>query len=222
MNFSCPNCSQTMTCPESAAGKKATCPKCGQKILIPTPPQAVSFPTNKTTLGKLEESISAAPIPIATVAAPPPAPPFATAEESTDSGKKPEFNACPFCRGDVPRNAIKCRHCGETLDAGARASEEARREASLLAESTDVFGVIGFIVSLFSVLSLFLVCCYGVGVLVAVPLGVVGGGCSLMGRGNLRIAGLVLNGISIFIGIVAGAIWLVIMIAAASQPRQFN
>jgi hypothetical protein len=79
--------------------------------------------------------------------------------------------------------------------------------------------VLGFIISIFSVLSLFLVCCYGVGVLIAVPLGIVGGGCSLFGRGNLRIAGLSLNSIAIFIGIVAGVVWLVIMLLAASQPH---
>jgi hypothetical protein len=41
----------------------------------------------------------------------------------------------------------------------------------LLAESTDVFGVVGFIIGLFSVASLLLVCCWGIGVLIAVPLG---------------------------------------------------
>jgi hypothetical protein len=54
MRFSCPNCTQLMECPDDLAGAKASCPKCGQKVLIPTPPE----PANKTTLGKLEDDES--------------------------------------------------------------------------------------------------------------------------------------------------------------------
>jgi hypothetical protein len=49
-----------MNCPNEAARKKSKCPKCGQKILIPTP-----TPTNKTMLGKLEDIISPATPPLA-------------------------------------------------------------------------------------------------------------------------------------------------------------
>ena len=55
MRFSCPKCSQSITCDESCAGRKAKCPKCGQRLLIPTPP--VPKPENKTILGKLESDI---------------------------------------------------------------------------------------------------------------------------------------------------------------------
>lgn len=58
MRFSCPSCSQMMQCPDDYAGKKATCPKCTQKILVPTPsnpPPPTVSPINKTTLGKIEE-----------------------------------------------------------------------------------------------------------------------------------------------------------------------
>jgi DNA-directed RNA polymerase subunit RPC12/RpoP len=78
MNFTCPTCSQSMQCPDHFAGKKATCPKCGQKILIPTPPKPVPMPTNKTTLGKLDEDVSttdAIPVTPTAITAPPPLPP---------------------------------------------------------------------------------------------------------------------------------------------------
>src|ERR1017187_2846705 len=60
-----------MQCPDSAGGKKAICPKCGQKILIPTPPAPALFRANKTTLGKLEEGVAASPIPPLATLAPP-------------------------------------------------------------------------------------------------------------------------------------------------------
>jgi DNA-directed RNA polymerase subunit RPC12/RpoP len=64
MRFSCPSCSQPMQCPDDYAGKKAKCPKCAQKILVPTPPPTspIDIPgfgqnsTNKTTLGKIDTS----------------------------------------------------------------------------------------------------------------------------------------------------------------------
>jgi hypothetical protein len=138
------------------------------------------------------------------------------------SPPKPRLTACPFCGGEVARRVIKCRHCGETLDAGARAAEEARREASLLAESTDVFGVVGFIIGLFSVASLLLVCCLGIGVLIVVPLGMAGAGCSLFGRSNLRVAGLVVNGIAVFVGLVAGVAWLMWMVSMSTQRPRYS
>ena len=44
-----------MQCPDDLAGTKASCPKCGQRVLIPTPPKPMPTPSNKTTLGKLED-----------------------------------------------------------------------------------------------------------------------------------------------------------------------
>ena len=44
-----------MECQDNLAGQKASCPKCGQKVLIPIP-RKTPTPTNKTTLGKLEDN----------------------------------------------------------------------------------------------------------------------------------------------------------------------
>jgi hypothetical protein len=187
MRFNCPTCSQLMECNDGMAGMKAICPKCAQKVLIPTP-APIPTPTPKTTLGKIETnapidmsvgsddkktkcicphcstpiSVSvkqagqtltcvscnglfrapgppsqAVPIPPASIQAyappltkavppaasfPPPVPTEAADDEEI-APRKPHYISCPFCKGDVPHGAMKCKHCGETLDAGARAGE---------------------------------------------------------------------------------------------------
>ncbi|HET8940230.1 MAG TPA: hypothetical protein VFN67_42610 [Polyangiales bacterium] len=40
-----------------------------------------------------------------------------------------QSQTCPFCAEDIKPNAKKCKHCGETLDVGLRAAEEAMRMA---------------------------------------------------------------------------------------------
>lgn len=45
--FACPACTAVMRAPPEAIGKKVSCLKCGQRILIPHPPQ------QKTMLGRL-------------------------------------------------------------------------------------------------------------------------------------------------------------------------
>lgn len=54
-----------MECSDDLAGQKASCPKCGQKVLIPTPPKPIPTPTKKTTLGIIHEetAITSDPIP---------------------------------------------------------------------------------------------------------------------------------------------------------------
>lgn len=65
MRYYCPNCSQALECAEELVGKKASCPKCGQKTIIPSPPKQLPAASNKTTLGTFapgtEESVEPAP-----------------------------------------------------------------------------------------------------------------------------------------------------------------
>lgn len=81
MRFSRPACSQLMECPDDLAGKKAGCPKCGQKVLIPSPGAPLPNASNKTTLGRIEPTETApgsptaiqpgpAVVPTATIASP--------------------------------------------------------------------------------------------------------------------------------------------------------
>lgn len=60
LRFSCPTCAFVMKCPRLSAGQKVACINCGQRVLIPAPKPK---PVNKTTLGKLEGSESAATAP---------------------------------------------------------------------------------------------------------------------------------------------------------------
>jgi hypothetical protein len=209
MLITCYGCDSRIRLPDNAAGKRVKCPKCATLIFVPEAESSHERAKPEAT------GVSSTPLPPPLPPLPPPVPPSIPENAEQNQRDEPDFVECPFCGGEVGRNAIKCRHCGETLDAGIRAVEESKRQASLLAESTDIFGVIGFIISIFANLALLFVCCYGVGVLVAVPLGMVGAASSVFGRGNLRVAGLALNGIAIFIGLIAGAVWLVLMLTAA-------
>ena len=39
--------------------------------------------------------------------------------------------SCPFCVSQIPAQAKKCRHCGETLDHTMRALEDLKRPRKL-------------------------------------------------------------------------------------------
>ena len=88
MRLSCPTCSLPMECSDDLAGTKAFCPKCGQKMLLPTPPKPT--PTNKTTLAVIEDENTAiptvTPIPVAAHAPPSSNPaPIATVAPPADA-----------------------------------------------------------------------------------------------------------------------------------------
>jgi WD40 repeat protein len=80
--------------PDAAAGKKLSCPKCGQRILVPTPPRPTPAPVNKTVLGKIEESAAgkapvSSPVPSsAAVAAKPPIPVAAVADPANPAPRQ--------------------------------------------------------------------------------------------------------------------------------------
>jgi len=54
--YLCPRCKKSMSAQDGEAGSKLDCPHCGQRILVPTPPQPPKPPINKTTLGQLEDN----------------------------------------------------------------------------------------------------------------------------------------------------------------------
>jgi len=112
IRFQCPACRTVMKCDDRKAGQKVSCPKCGQRLLIPAP----AAPTGRdhTALGKLpaESAPSAASPPWLSVAPTPqvsaPPPPPASAQ-------------CPRCAAlltvppDLAGKAGNCPRCGSPI-----------------------------------------------------------------------------------------------------------
>lgn len=84
--------------PDSAAGKRAKCPKCSGVIQIPTP-------VVNEEVFDAEEAISQPFSDDDFAVEPPPELPAA-------SDRKP----CPMCGEMIQKSAVKCRHCGEIFD----------------------------------------------------------------------------------------------------------
>lgn len=68
ISFQCPVCGVVINAPDEAGGRKGTCPKCGQRLKVPTPP--ATNPKKQTVLGKL--ITAAEPIPVIPVPSPAP------------------------------------------------------------------------------------------------------------------------------------------------------
>lgn len=88
------------------------CSGCGKKFKVPD-----TAAGKKSKCPQCQQSIQV-PFPIA-------AAPVATAVPV-----KIETMDCPFCTAEIPSAALKCKHCGETVNAAMRAAEEAKRTVS--------------------------------------------------------------------------------------------
>jgi hypothetical protein len=106
-------CGQKLSAPDSAAGKKARCPKCGAVLAIPVPP------ANRMGTGSGKAA----------------APKDTRASAGGSSGPKSGHEAlfdeiglkapeagkeCPECHGRLPPNAVLCVHCGYDFQHGKR------------------------------------------------------------------------------------------------------
>ena len=62
--FQCPNCNSVLAVNDSAAGRKGSCPKCGQRLQLPAPPDPLPSPA-------VEEVSAKGPAPLSTKASKP-------------------------------------------------------------------------------------------------------------------------------------------------------
>jgi predicted nucleic acid-binding Zn ribbon protein len=118
--FKCPGCANSFSVKDQFAGRNTKCPKCGAPLRVPAATgAALSAPV---------------PAPVAKVPPPPPAIvqpalPAKVVPYVLPSRPPLDYKDCPFCGEEVLATALKCKHCGETLDVALRAAEEARRIA---------------------------------------------------------------------------------------------
>jgi DNA-directed RNA polymerase subunit RPC12/RpoP len=111
IQVTCASCHAMFNAPDSAAGKTTACPKCGSKLVIPTPAadddilEAEVAPSRPFS----DEDFD---------------PPASTA--MGDGDRKP----CPMCGELIQKDAVKCRHCGEIFDPLLKAQEQKKNKKS--------------------------------------------------------------------------------------------
>lgn len=56
IRFTCPTCRTVLSAESGYAAKKIACPRCGQRLMVPMPPELPRHPNapNKTVLGEIE------------------------------------------------------------------------------------------------------------------------------------------------------------------------
>lgn len=120
IQVTCPGCQTTLKTADSSAGKRAKCPKCGGVIQIPAAPAVTG------DLPELESN------PLAGF----------TDDELTGGAVVPgnDKKPCPACGESIARDAVKCRFCGEVLDAAlkGKATAKAAKRSSPSGESDEL------------------------------------------------------------------------------------
>jgi predicted RNA-binding Zn-ribbon protein involved in translation (DUF1610 family) len=102
ISCTCPSCGKKLKAPDSAAGKKAKCPQCGNPVQIPA------------------EKIYDAEEVADDEAEAPPEDEYGFQNVSQEEGiagpAEPDRRPCPMCGEMIAAAAVKCRYCGEILD----------------------------------------------------------------------------------------------------------
>jgi len=163
--FDCANCGKQIKAPDQAAGRQVKCPGCKSTILIPG-----AEPTPKPSLPDANSFRNSS-------RSEDPARAF-TDDRSTRDDERDRDN------GGRRNNRQQFAGPGQQISVVVNQAEG----------KTDAPGVIGLIFGVLSLLCLILVCCTaGLSGAAAIPLALIGVGCAFFGRGNMRVAGIVLN-----------------------------
>ncbi|MGD9632027.1 MAG: hypothetical protein AB7G28_15275 [Pirellulales bacterium] len=106
IQVTCPSCSSSFKAPDSAAGKKAKCPKCAGTIEIPAAAPAEEIVDAEIAPNRPfdDDDFAVEPPAAVTVAA-------------------ADRKNCPMCGELIQKDAVKCRFCGEVFDPVLRAKE---------------------------------------------------------------------------------------------------
>jgi predicted RNA-binding Zn-ribbon protein involved in translation (DUF1610 family) len=206
----CPTCGMVGRVADDVAGRQVRCPKCQAILQLPTPgfEPARSAPISSPPPFRKSSAGSKRPNPESAEAArrnPP-------ADKSTPS--EPTHTACPFCGEQILVIAKKCKHCGEVLDPVLRASRERspaprydenhdNDDEREVKQGTDAPGVISLIFGALAVVCMLMGCfTCGMTYFAAAPFAAVGAGLAFFGRGNMKIAALVLNFVALIPAVI--------------------
>lgn len=111
IRFQCKKCGHGVSVKDDFAGRKARCPKCQSIGQIPLKTPQSSFPSDNSAGARIESADNVDqirnPIHVATVTSRPEPSPLYDLKEAT--------KACPYCKGEIPEEAKKCKHCGEWI-----------------------------------------------------------------------------------------------------------
>ncbi len=115
----CPACGKRLKAPDSAAGKRARCPQCGEPV--PIPAERVYDAEEVVEEGEGgAEGVSDDEYGFQNV----------KEEEGIAGPAEPERRPCPMCGEMIPVAALKCRFCGEDLDETLKRKKKKKSWAS--------------------------------------------------------------------------------------------
>lgn len=125
IKFSC-KCGKHLKAPESAAGRRSRCPRCGDPVVVPSPEKTVPLPERDLDMppdsGTRELEI--------------PGGGGAARGDPGRSEPRREGRECPYCGEEILKVARKCKHCGEFFDARPRG--KSRKRSAKVVVHTDV------------------------------------------------------------------------------------
>jgi predicted RNA-binding Zn-ribbon protein involved in translation (DUF1610 family) len=195
----CPTCNQELSAPESLAGKKAKCSKCGSMMIIPEVIHPAEEVGPSDPLADSQEDYKLQ-------GDMPDGPPRETGTGSET--EEPVRRPCPMCGEMIVASAAKCRFCGSVFDSNLRNSRFSRGQSySGFAVTSMILGIIGIFIPCIGALLGILATIFG-----GVALGGMNRSQNSDGKG-MAITGLVLG----ILELIGWILWWLVIIAAASS-----